>query len=575
MIKKKTCVQRGFFMERQHVIRINQVGFLPDSSKRFLWTGDTPKSKRFSVQYLEHCVYSEVYSGTVELQSGNDGDSAWVGDFSAVDQPGDYIIEIDGVKSRQFVICKGAYDLCARMMMEYYTWQRCGSELGWAGKCHMDDGYIKETGEHVDLSGGYHQSCDLRKSPGGVSIGVLGMMNYVLREHTPWGNRLFADEARWACDYFTKTIQDSGAMYNTLNAPFGWGGRTFYRSAAPSSAQWCTTSLLALGSLYFKKRDPVLSQKYLEASLRSWNYMTGPERPAELYKHPDPFPRGMDADNFYALCYKDSGADLAYHAVTAANLFRATGDKSYLEVLREKAEKFASLCLDGDAAFCVLANETTQNLVVGAAYSYIPGNLLALCDALELLPAPSAFLREKCRCAADALCAFMKTNVWHHIRPVFGEDDMNAIVGHPAPGRVLPTRREGMTAETPLKTVQNGEEYVCYYDRANQTFQPTTECAFGVFLARCAKIFGNPEYRACAQSVIDQLLGVNPLDSNHVLGIGTNHAPHRAFGQFFPSTPFIPGAVGVGYNTLDVYKGCGSEYDMPCVGMALYLIAHL
>jgi hypothetical protein len=97
---------------------------------------------------------------------------------------------------------------------------------------------------------------------------------------------------------------------------------------------------------------------------------------------------------------------------------------------------------------------------------------------------------------------------------------------------------------------------------------------FGSFLARASKLFGEKKYAALAQELLDLMLGANAQDSSRIRGIGYNQAQHHAFGQFFPSTPFIPGAVGVGYSTIDVYKST-SEYDMPCVGFAMDLISNI
>ena len=207
----------------QNAIRINHRGFLKESQKRFVLVENQTGNDDFSVFLIDDVREIKVFEDkmTAVLE---DGITYYVGDFSTVTKNGDYFILAGGYKSRQFVICDGVYDICQRIMLEYFKYQRCGHPLGWNGACHLDDGYIKETGERVDLSGGYHQSCDLRKSPGGVSIGVLAMLRFAMKDETEWGKILVADEVRWALEYFIKTIQENGAMYNTLNAPFGWEG---------------------------------------------------------------------------------------------------------------------------------------------------------------------------------------------------------------------------------------------------------------------------------------------------------------------------------------------------------------
>ena len=215
--------------EFQNAIRVNHRGFLKKSQKRFILMENKTGSNDFSVFLIDNVKEIKVLDGKM-VPFYENGHTFYEGDFSSITEDGDYFIVAGGFKSRQFVIYDGVYDICNRTMLEYFTYQRCGHPLGWNGTCHTDDGYIKETGERVDLCGGYHQSCDLRKSPGGVSIGVLGMLRFAINDKSEWGTILVADEVRWALEYFIKTIQENGVMYNTLNSPFGWKGREFYES---------------------------------------------------------------------------------------------------------------------------------------------------------------------------------------------------------------------------------------------------------------------------------------------------------------------------------------------------------
>ena len=168
-------------MELQNAIKVNHRGFLCNSKKRFILTENKNGSLDFSVYLIHDVKHICVYRGQM-VEYKENGQAIYEGDFSSVCDNGDYFIEAGGYISRHFVIYDGAYDICQRTMLQYFTYQRCGHPLGWAGKCHLDDGYIKETGEHIDLRGGYHQSSDLRKSPGGVSIGVNGMLRFALSD---------------------------------------------------------------------------------------------------------------------------------------------------------------------------------------------------------------------------------------------------------------------------------------------------------------------------------------------------------------------------------------------------------
>lgn len=539
----------------QNAIRINHRGFLKESQKRFVLVENQTGSDDFSVFLIDDVREIKVFEDkmTAVLE---DGITYYVGDFSTVTKNGDYFILAGGYKSRQFVICDGVYDICQRIMLEYFKYQRCGHPLGWNGACHLDDGYIKETGERMDLSGGYHQSCDLRKSPGGVSIGVLAMLRFAMKDETEWGKILVADEARWALEYFIKTIQENGAMYNTLNAPFGWEGREFYKSAAPSSAQWNVTSILALGYMYFKNRDGLFAKKCLEKALLSYDYMMSDKRPEGVYKHPDKYPMGMDPDFFYEQCRKDSTSDLAYKIVASKDLYHATGKQKYLDAVKKALPRVLE-SLDG----YIFTRKDNNKKTVSASCSYcwLMGGLLSLCDAFELL-GDVYDLKEKLTLALDKVCEFADKSVWRSIQKIYSDEDLDVVDGHENK-----TRRESKRALVKFDGA--------YYSK-EEVFEPSYACYMGIFLAHGSKLLGNKRYMGYAQSVADSLLGANVLDSSHIRAIGYNNPQHHSYGQFFPSTPFIPGAVGVGYNSIDVYS-VSSEYDMPCVGISMYLLSEI
>ena len=540
-------------MELQNAIKINHRGFLCDSKKRFILTENKTNSLDFSIYLVHDVKHICVFSGKmVEYKEAEH--ILYEGDFSCVSEDGDYFIEAGGFISRQFVIYNNAYDICQRTMLQYFTYQRCGHALGWAGRCHLDDGYIKETGEHIDLSGGYHQSSDLRKSPGGVSIGVCSLLRFALNDSSEWGKILVKDEVKWALDYYLKTIQDNGVMYNTLNEPFGWEGRVFYKSGAPSSSQWNVTSILTMGYLYFKDTDFEYAKKCIDTALRSYSYLTSENRPNEVYKHPDKYPMGMDPDFFFEQCRKNSTADLCYQITASCDLYKATKEVKYLDYVK----KCLPLVLDKLDKFTLLRSDDSEKSVMAScSYCWLTGGLLSLCDAYELL-GDCFDLKNKILNALESLCSYMDKSVWKYAEKVFLDKDLDVVDGHENK-----TRRQ---------CLHNLKKYDNYYFNDDEIFEPSISLYFGLFLARSGKLLKINKYIEYSQYIIDNLLGMNTLDSSHIYAIGFNHAKQSAYGQFFPSTPFIPGAIGVGYTSIDVYRS-ESEYDMPCVGLAMYLIS--
>lgn len=87
-----------------------------------------------------------------------------VGDFSAVTEEGVYQIHCGSAKSRPVLIHKAVYDQALWVLFNYYPTQRYGDSLtGWNAPCHLVDARRADTGDQMDLVGGWHQSGDLRQ----------------------------------------------------------------------------------------------------------------------------------------------------------------------------------------------------------------------------------------------------------------------------------------------------------------------------------------------------------------------------------------------------------------------------
>ena len=98
----------------------------------------------------------------------------------------------------------------------------------------------------------------------------------------------------------------------------------------------------------------------------------------------------------------------------------------------------------------------------------------------------------------------------------------------------------------------------------------------GLFLNRAAEITGDTTCRAVAQRQLDWVMGCNPFDASAIEGVGYNQPPRGIYGEFFPPTPQIPGAVSIGLSAHSFKPesyGSANEYDMPVVGNVLCLMA--
>ena len=136
------------------------------------------------------------------------------------------------------------------------------------------------------------------------------------------------------------------------------------------------------------------------------------------------------------------------------------------------------------------------------------------------------------------------------------------------------TRRQTIGELEKVGTLsKDGKQIDCYRAKelGKRYFFPTSHATVAVFLKRASKLLDDKEMAEVAQAHVDGMLGANLHDASHVNGVGQNQISHRPYAQFFPPVPHIPGAVNIGIEGIghDVY----SEYDMPCVGMFMYLLS--
>ena len=150
--------------DAQTWIRVNQVGYLPDDVKVAVLISTDIASGDFEVR--------EAISDKVVLRSSGlranptkwAMKSAYRLPFSGITQEGSYYIFSNGVKSPVFRISAEAYRGLADYLLVYMRQQRCGYNPYNDTLCHQHDGYIvyhpTRTGEHIDVTGGWHDAAD-------------------------------------------------------------------------------------------------------------------------------------------------------------------------------------------------------------------------------------------------------------------------------------------------------------------------------------------------------------------------------------------------------------------------------
>ena len=503
-------------------IRVNQVGYVPGAPK--FCTMMNPPGATFVVQKSD----TDVHWHTVcegRWQDAPSGSALKVGDFSAITEPGDYRIltATNGLtkfrmpdwradrQSYHFQVRDGVYDTLERTLFSYVRLQRCGDDLGWAGRCHQEPVPLLDaegrTVRTIDARGGYHQSCDLRCWHDGISMSLYALLRYRELSKLAWDKGELLAEIRRGCDYFLKVIAPEGYVHDAQFAPIGWGPTHYYLAPATLGAQCNVLMLFARASKLFRADDRNYADRLLAAAKGIWTQVEGNPFFATFQPAPEKNlpPGAQPAEKCYRRQFRTSAAGLAERAAAALELSRVTGDAA----LGEKARRLAREHL-------VARDREGRETWSDWSYCFtISGRRL--------------------------LVELVRTDGTDEWRRALSEE-VDGIVRDLEAADMNPSRSNPARASS------------------------SRAAANAVKLSEAAALLDRPDLLAFAQRSLDWILGANPWNASYVEGIGQRQWQRPVFGQFFPSTPQIPGGV------LHVPNG---EYDMPPTMMTLWACARL
>lgn len=525
----------GLLLAVLFAIRVNHAGYEPNSAK--FCAVENPPAEEFVIQTIgTNVTWRNVYKG--KFVPSKAGKGLMIGDFSSLKTPGDYRIlcgdvrenrggcdeyglpkKFKGVASFHFPIREGVYDNAERLFIQYCTWQRCGHDLGWAGRCHQDPVPVKDAEGRIvrtiDARGGYHQSCDLRNWHDGIPMSVYRILRYAELCKPRWDRGDIADEIRWGCDYFLKVIAPEGYVYDAQFAPCGWGPRDYYLAPATLGAQCNVAMLLARASKFFEN-DAAYAARLLAAAKGIYRQVEENAFFAKLQPAPAKnLPAGAQpAERCYFQQYRSSANGISERCGAALELYRATGEAAYAEAAKARGcELLALQRTEGkDAGLYRLEPGSDQPAFKDWSY----------CWGLAGVRMPLELFRE------------------------FGREEY----------RVAALR----TAEAYVREME-ADDF-----KPGRQAAPSVAAARAEFLSSCAALFGRRDFLPFAQLSLDWVFGANPDNSSYIEGVGQNQFPRPVFGQFFPSTPQIPGGV--------LHKRMG-EYDMPPTTAVLWALAEL
>ena len=140
------------------------IGWTPDAKEIILpYTGVYPGEHVTALVASEHARKVYACSGHNRSESGRVSgvkrtERTECADiqFVAPKKPGDYRLTVEGGPSATLRVRKRPYEEAAQKALRAIRAQRCGCASELHGPCHLDDAVRADTGEPVDLSGGWH-----------------------------------------------------------------------------------------------------------------------------------------------------------------------------------------------------------------------------------------------------------------------------------------------------------------------------------------------------------------------------------------------------------------------------------
>lgn len=359
-------VVRGSTGRDTLVIRVNQVGYLPDGPKTAVACALRQRDVRTFVVRDD--------SGRVALgprpgrSAGAFGPcvATWRLDFAELRRPGTYVIEAGGAVSRPVRIAADAYHGAADSLLVYMRQQRSGWSPLFRDSVHRKDGIVVDdsanAGRFVYASGGWADAADYlqyvttsatatyqlmlawRDHPGAFGDahaanglpGANGVPDVLdeARHGLQWLSRMFPSESLWFHQLGDDRDHSFWDLPPTDSSDYGWGKGGFrplypctgrpqgllrYRNRATGKASTAGkfAAAFALGAQLFAEREPAFADTLRRKALAA--YRQGVAFPGACQTAP------AGAPYFYE---EDSWADDM--ELGAAELLHLTRDRRYL-----------------------------------------------------------------------------------------------------------------------------------------------------------------------------------------------------------------------------------------------------
>jgi hypothetical protein len=346
-------------------IKVNQLGFIPDSEKYALVTGFPEELKASAgtvFQVKKVSDNSVAYQNTLALVSDfeavDSGEKILKADFTDLKVPGEYYISVlaSGIEySPKFKIGEDIYKKLITDSARYFYYQRQGIELADTNamgfprqdKTPQDSIASFASGKKspINVTKGWYDAGDYGKY---VNAGASGLSDLF------WAYEMFPaqfadnqfnipessnniadilDECRWELEWMLK-MQDtaSGGFYPRVQSDNDENVTQriiMDQNGCTTDDTACAAAILAHAYLIYKDLDQAFASQCLDSAKKAWTFLEN--NPSNIVSPPGPYNVNNDSsDRLWA----------------AASLYRSTADQKYSSYFKSNYTKFESKFTD-------------------------------------------------------------------------------------------------------------------------------------------------------------------------------------------------------------------------------------
>jgi hypothetical protein len=254
-------------------------------------------------------------------------------DFSAVNEPGTYVVRAGGLTTRPFRIGAQVWEETIWKALNFFYGERCGFAVpGSHGVDHLD--WFATLGEdRIPMAGGWHDAGDLSQGVINTGEATYAMFALAERVRTSGGDSALVsrimEEAKWGLDWVMRVRFPGGyrmgfASHNlwTNNVVGDADDRTLEAKNNPN-ANYIAAAAEAIAYRVLEASEPELAQRSLRVAEEDWSYaIVGVDGPA----------------TWHTPAFAATRMELAGIGITASlELYKATRQRKYADKAVELA----------------------------------------------------------------------------------------------------------------------------------------------------------------------------------------------------------------------------------------------